>query len=354
MNQQPLEVLLAEATPFIDVRAPAEFATGTVPGAINLPLLTDDERHQVGITYKQQGTDAAVALGEALVSGTTKQQRIEGWAAAAATHPDSWLYCWRGGLRSRTACDWLADRGIHVPRVEGGFKALRNCCLNVLERAASTDAATPAAIPAIGKEWLVLAGRTGTGKTILLREQPDSIDLERLANHRGSAFGAQPCAQPAPVSFENSLAVAYLQLRSERVLLEDESRTIGRLALPASWHQRMQQAPLLVLERSLGERAAIIRQEYVDEPLAAGTPASDLHERYRGALDRIRKRLGGARHSEVAQALSRGFETGAHERWIEQLLSWYYDPMYDYQLEQKQDRIMARGDADEVRAYLAN
>jgi len=351
VNQRLLEALLAEATPFIDVRAPAEFATGSVPGAINRPLLTDDERHQVGITYKQQGTNAAVALGEALVSGATKQERIEGWVAAAAAHPDIWLYCWRGGLRSRTACEWLAAHGTDVPRVEGGFKALRNCCLTVLERAAATDAATPDA--ATKKEWLILAGRTGTGKTILLREHPDSIDLEALANHRGSAFGAQPCAQPTPVTFENSLAVAYLKLRSERVLLEDESRTIGRLALPASWHQRMQQAPLVVLERSLGERVAIIRQEYVDEPLAAGTPASDLHDRYRGALDRIRKRLGGARHSEVAQALSSGFETGAHERWIEQLLSWYYDPMYDYQLEQKQDRIVARGDADEVRAYLA-
>jgi tRNA 2-selenouridine synthase len=341
VNQRQLEGLLTDATPFLDVRAPAEYATGALPGAMNLPLLNDRERHEVGLTYKEQGGSAAQALGEALVSGAVKDERIESWVAAASRHEDLWLYCWRGGLRSQIAQRWLAERGFKVPRVAGGFKALRNCCLSVLERAPDE------------KSWLVLAGRTGSGKTILIRERSDSIDLEGLANHRGSAFGAQPCGQPSPVSFENSLAVAFLRLPSERVVLEDESRTIGRLALPASWHQRMQQAPLVVLEKTLAERAGNIRTEYVDEPLAAGTPAADLLTRYSAALERIRKRLGGARCSEVAQSLARGFETGEHERWIEQLLSWYYDPMYDYQLEQKQQRVVARGNAEEVRAYLA-
>jgi tRNA 2-selenouridine synthase len=341
VNQSELEGLLANATLFIDVRAPAEFATGTLPGATNLPLLNDEERHQVGLAHKEQGTESAVALGEALVSGTVKRERIDAWAAAAAAQPTTWLYCWRGGMRSQIAQGWLAERGVEVPRVAGGFKALRNCCLAVLERAAQE------------KDWLVLAGRTGSGKTILIREQRDSIDLEGFANHRGSAFGAQPCGQPAPVSFENSLAVAFLQLPSKRLLLEDESRTIGRLALPSAWHQRMQHAPVIVLERSMAERIDNIRREYVDEPLAAGTSASELHARYHTSLERIRKRLGGARYSEVAESLSMGFEVGEHERWIEQLLTWYYDPMYDYQLDQKLQRVVARGDENEVREFLS-
>jgi tRNA 2-selenouridine synthase len=342
VSRRELEGLLANGTPFIDVRAPAEFATGAVPGAINLPLLNDRERHQVGITHKEQGSASAVALGETLVSGAIKRQRIDAWAATATAQPDAWLYCWRGGMRSQIAQGWLAERGIEVPRVAGGFKALRNCCIDMLERAAQE------------KNWLILGGRTGSGKTVLIRERTDSIDLEGLANHRGSAFGAQPCGQPAPVDFENGLAVAFLQLPSQRLLLEDESRTIGRLALPAAWHQRMQNAPVVVLERPMAERVDNIRREYVDEPLTAGTPASELHARYLASLERIRKRLGGARYSEVETCLSMGFEAGEHEGWIERLLSWYYDPMYDYQLEQKLQRVVARGDEQAVRAFLSD
>ncbi len=341
MTQQQLESLLTNATPFIDVRAPTEFATGTLPGAMNLPLLNDRERHEVGSTHKHKGGAAAVKRGESLVSGAVKNERIESWLSAVAAHQHIWLYCWRGGLRSQLAQSWLAQRGHTVPRVGGGFKALRNWCLNVLERAPEE------------KNWLILAGRTGTGKTVLIRERSDSIDLEALAKHRGSAFGAQPCEQPTPISFENSLAVAFLQLQTERLLLEDESRTIGRLALPASWHDRMQRAPLVVLERSMVHRAENIRREYVDEPIAAGTPIAVLHRQYCAALDRIRKRLGGARHRDVARSLALGFETGEHEHWIEQLLVWYYDPMYDHQLAQKQMRVIARGSPDEVRDFLA-
>ncbi|MFP6815842.1 MAG: tRNA 2-selenouridine(34) synthase MnmH [Pseudomonadales bacterium] len=340
MSEQQLEALLAQGTPFIDVRAPAEFATGTMPRAINLPLLDDSERHQVGITYKQSGAPAAVALGEKLVSGAVKCERVESWRSTASAHQNTWLYCWRGGMRSEIAQRWLADIGCEVPRITGGFKALRHSCLAVLERAARE------------KDWLVLAGRTGSGKTVVIGELYDSIDLEGLANHRGSAFGAQSRGQPPQVSFENSLAVKFLQLPGERLVLEDESRSIGRLALPAAWHQRMQIAPLVVLERPLIERVDNIRREYVDEPLVAGTAPADLHDRYRAALDRIRKRLGGTRHREVAESLATGFETGDHEHWIELLLTWYYDPMYDYQLEQKQKRVIGRGGIDEVRDFL--
>ena len=336
------ESLLAAGVRFIDVRAPSEFARGAVPGAVNLPILNDHERHEVGSTYTHKGHEAAVELGHRLVSGHVKQDRISAWVTEVEAHPNPWIYCWRGGLRSQIAQEWLREAGHHVPRVDGGFKALRQCCLNALARA-------PEALP-----WVVLAGRTGSGKTLLIRERSDSIDLEAHANHRGSAFGGRSCTQPSPVSFENGLAVAFLGLGSERLIVEDESRTIGRLALPAAWHQRMQSAPVVVLGAELAERVENIRREYVDEPLAEGVAPADLHARYQGALERISRRLGGDRHRAVARSLAEDFESGRHHTWIEQLLRWYYDPMYDYQLGKKQDRIVMHGDRDAVRTFLDN
>lgn len=333
-HSMTLRDLLRDGTPFIDLRAPQEFARGAVPGAVNLPLLDDDERHQVGLCYRESGQAAAIALGHQLVSGTVKRGRIHAWLHFAASHPDAWLYCWRGGLRSQIAQQWLADSGVQLPRVPGGFKALRGECLVALEEA-----------PAC-RRWLVVGGRTGSGKTRLLERLPGAIDLEGHANHRGSAFGGRPGGQPAPVDFENALAVSYLRHEGALLVLEDESRTIGRLALPASWHEAMQRAALVILETPLEERVRNIREEYVDEPLSRGVQPTDLQQRLEESLARIRRRLGGQRHDEIRTALSEGFASSGHERWIELLLSWYYDPMYDYQLEQKRDRVVATGDAD--------
>ncbi len=327
-----LSQLLRSDTPFIDLRAPVEFAAGAVPGAVNLPLLSDDERHQIGVTYKREGNAAAVALGERLVSGPVRAERLAGWQAFLSAHPDAWIYCWRGGQRSQIVQDWLQDEGLRVERVPGGFKALRQHCLAVLERTAGD------------KRWVVLGGRTGSGKTELLKQSPLAIDLEGRANHRGSAFGGRDGGQPPPVSFENQLAVDALKHSSGVLLVEDESRTIGRLALPAAWHAAMGQAELLILEVPLAERVANIEAEYVTAPLREGTRPEVLKDRLRDALDRIRRRLGGARHAEVAGALDTAFTGGAHGEWIERLLRWYYDPMYDYQLERKGARVIARGD----------
>jgi tRNA 2-selenouridine synthase len=336
-----LDRLLANGGPFIDLRAPGEFLIGTVPGAVNLPLLNDEERHQVGLTYREAGQTAAIALGESLVAGPVKADRMAAWIEFIETHPETWIYCWRGGLRSRTVQDWLREAGVSVERVPGGFKALRHRCLALLESA--PDA----------KPWLVLGGRTGTGKTVVLNQAAGSIDLEGLANHRGSAFGAALSPQPTPVSFENALAVAWLNHAHRYLLLEDESRTIGRLALPPVWHAKMQEVPIVILESDLQSRAKHIAAEYVAEPLAAGMTEDALFRRLGDALDRIQRRLGGVRHKEVRRLLAEGFSNGSHEIWIERLLSWYDDPMYDYQLEKKADRVIFRGDADAVKAYLA-
>ena len=332
--------LLRDATPAIDVRSPGEFARGAVPGAVNLPLLTDVERAQVGTCYKANGREAAVALGHQLVSGSVRRERVARWRTFALAHDDAVLYCARGGLRSAIAQAWLAEDGVSRARVRGGFKALRQTCLAGLEQVRC-------------RRLLLVGGRTGTGKTQLLRRVPNSIDLERLANHRGSAFGGFPTPQPTPVDFENALAGTLLRLRQDApIVLEDEGRTIGRLVIPAPVFDAMRQASIVLLEAPEGERVENILREYV---LAADRP----QERLPAALARIERRLGGARYRQVAAQMAAAFAAGdpaqhpaPHREWIRALLKHYYDPMYDHQLAGKGERVVLRGDAAQVRAYL--
>jgi len=338
--------VLCERTPLIDLRAPAEFARGAFPYAVNLPLLDDAERAAVGTRYRERGQAAAIELGESLVAGATRAGRVEAWRRFVARHPSTHLYCWRGGLRSRIAQQWLAECGVEVPRIDGGYRALRRTCIEAIDAFA------------LSQRSIVIGGRTGSGKTALLKTFVGAVDLEALANHRGSAFGAMHTAQPAPIAFENTLGIELLRRPSGPVLLEDESRTIGRLAVPESLHGAMQRAPLIVLEVSRRERAAHIHDEYVAEPLRRGIAARELQQRFCAATDRIRRRLGGVRHLAVRRAIDAAFADAPsnrdrHIEWIELLLEWYYDPMYDYQLEGKRARIVERGDAATIRTYLA-
>jgi tRNA 2-selenouridine synthase len=341
--------VLRDRIPLIDLRAPTEFAQGAFPSAINLPLLTDSERAAIGTRYKAEGQQSAIDLGHALVSGATRTARIDAWRAFVEAHPSAMLYCWRGGLRSQIAQDWLREHGVAVPRVTGGYKALRRACITAIDEFSASA------------RLLVIGGRTGSGKTELLNTFAsafaNSIDLERLANHRGSAFGAAFDPQPTPIAFENALAIAMLRAPSDStVLIEDESRTIGRLALPDVLHAAIQAAPIAVLEVDRDERAARILREYVEAPLARGIAGDVLHARFADALDRIRRRLGGARHADARRSIADAFDSrapiDAHLVWIRQLLEWYYDPMYDHQLTKKQSRVVVSGDARTVREYL--
>lgn len=338
--------LLRQDIPLIDLRSPGEFAQGAFPAAVNLPLLTDGERHEIGTLYKRRGREAAIRHGHELVSGPTRTARIRAWTNFLRNHPNAWLCCWRGGLRSAIVQSWLREAGWAAPRVEGGYKALRRTCIETLDSLAQPAEADAA------KRWLMLSGRTGVGKTKVVQSLPQAVDLEGLARHRGSAFGGHEQGQPTPIAFENALAIKYLQHQGRTLIVEDESRNIGRLSLPEAWFAQMRQAAIVLLEAPMEARIEQIRKEYVNAPLAEGLAAAALHERLQASLDRIRKRLGGERHRQVGAALAAGFRDGGHEHWIGLLLAWYYDPMYDYQLQAKQPRVIFTGRRSEVAEFL--
>src|SRR5690606_25940385 len=200
--------ILAADTPLLDVRAPVEFAQGAMPSALNLPLMNDEERAAVGTCYKRHGPDAALKLGHQLVSGVTREQRIQAWRDACQRHPDGYLCCARGGQRSHITQQWLRETGIDYPLIPGGYKALRQAAIQATEQR-------------VQRPLILIGGCTGSGKTDLVRQHPDGIDLEGLARHRGSSFGRTLQAQLSQASFENALAV---KLRSEEHTSELQSR----------------------------------------------------------------------------------------------------------------------------------
>jgi len=347
--------LFLRDTPLLDTRAPLEFAHGAFPTATNLPLMNDEERAAVGTRYKQKGQQAAIALGHELVAGELREARIESWKRFAEAHPAGYLYCFRGGLRSQLVQQWLAEHGVAYPRVAGGYKAMRRFLIDTLEE---RSASAPV---------MLVAGATGTGKTLLIRDLPRSIDLEGLAHHRGSAFGRFLDAQPTQIDFENALAIALLRLTQQPgpVFLEDEGHLIGRVALPATLRERMARAPLLVLEYPLEDRIGVVVDDYIVDlgrrfADRFGDEGAALHRaRLLEDLGRTRKRLGGARHAEVAALMEAAFDeqarsgrVDAHRAWIRRLLQDYYDPMYAYQLSRREGDRLCVGRREEISAYV--
>jgi tRNA 2-selenouridine synthase len=335
--------LIRDQIPLIDVRAPIEFNQGHMPNSINLPMLTDEERHRIGIVYKQQGDEAAVRVGHKLVSGTVKAERIAGWLKACEDNPTTQIMCWRGGQRSTLAQAWLEEAGAPQEKVAGGFKALRQVCIDVLNNPK--------------KNWWLLSGRTGSAKTVIINGLANSIDLEGHANHRGSAFGRRLTPQPTPITFENALATDYLNHKFTDLVLEDESRTIGSVGLPQVWSEHMQRADIALVEVALTERIAHIEKEYVTDAVieaeSMGIVTEQIQQNYLAALQRIKRRLGGLRLSEMEKRLNQAFNgQGSHESWISYLLTEYYDPMYDFQLSKKEDRIAFRGAREEALEFL--
>lgn len=352
------EKIVIDKIPLIDVRAPIEFEKGAFINAVNLPLMNDEERHLVGICYKEKGNEQAVKLGYELVSGDRRAARVSAWKTHIENNPDTMIYCFRGGQRSQISQDWIKEAtGNQVLRLEGGYKAFRNYLMEQLEPAAQTS-------PPI-----LLGGCTGSGKTILLQQIKNAIDLEGLANHRGSSFGRQITPQPTPINFENNLAYALITHRHKgykNLVLEDEGRNVGARFLPKPLAAHFNSGNLVVLKVPLEERIEITMEEYVCESqenyskvYTDGTALSQWAHYIRESVMRIKKRFGEESCKEIIavfeQAYDEQLKSGSldkHRDWIEIMLRDYYDPMYNYQLQKTTHEIIFEGNTNEVLEFL--
>ncbi len=293
---------LAKESSVIDVRSPAEFKKGHIPGATNLPLFEDNERAIIGTLYKNQGKTEAIQKGLELVA--PKMTAFTDQALALARNRKILVHCWRGGMRSNSVA-WLFETlDLEVLVLDGGYKGYRQ---HIREEIIKNH------------NLLVLGGLTGTGKTQLLQGLEKAgepiIDLERLANHRGSVFGgAGQAPQPSGEQFENDL---FEQIANQPtgifLWVEDESKRIGALYQPEPFYQKLRSATLVFVELSDEERQNILVQEY------STLPIQELKE----AIIRISKRLGGL----VTQQALLALEDGAYQKVASMLLP-YYDKLY--------------------------
>ncbi|NUM88750.1 MAG: tRNA 2-selenouridine(34) synthase MnmH [Bdellovibrionales bacterium] len=335
-----VERIRAGAAPLFDVRAPAEFWEGHMPESVSSPLLYNDERHLVGIRYKEQGQEAAIALGHMLVD-PLRWKRVDQWKKQFAPATPV-ITCFRGGLRSATAQRWLREEGVSAPRLAGGYKALRRLVTETFHEP---------------HQGFLLSGLTGAGKTEFLNGLPGAIDLEGLARHRGSAFGGWlRVPQPSQATFENSLGYALLRKREEPLVVESESRLIGRVVIPDPFYASMSRMPRVILDLPQEERARRLTEEYVLTPLNS-FPQDEVQSWILGALARIRDRLGGMNHGQLDAAVRAAFSRPTpsaeeHVAWVQRLLELYYDPLYRHSLERNESPVIFSGSAKDLMKWF--
>ncbi len=284
----------------LDVRSPKEFSSGHVPFAQSMPLFSDEERAHVGTVYKQVGKDAAVLEGLRYV-GPKLAQFVE-TARKIAEGRSLFVYCFRGGMRSQSMVWLLRQAGLEAHCIKGGYKSFRKWAMRHFEAPWSLS---------------VIGGYTGSGKTELLQQvafQKQTLDLEKLARHRGSAFGHTDL-QPTQETFENHMAVQLAAFDPQKlILVEDESRLIGTCCIPHPFFLQMQAAPLFFIETEKRKRIERIVAEYS----VLGQESLLL------ALNKLKKRLGLEKVKLIAAAIARQDYSAA----VNDLLH-YYDRAYE-------------------------
>jgi tRNA 2-selenouridine synthase len=300
---------LAAFDEIIDVRSPGEFAEDHIPGAINLPVLSDAERERVGTLYKQVSSFEAKKIGAALVARNIAQH-LDTWFADKPKSYRPLVYCWRGGSRSGSLTHILQKVGFAAMQLDGGYKAYRRHVVAELTR-----------LPALFS-YRVVSGPTGSGKSRLLlalaREGAQVLDLEVLAAHRGSLLGALPGqAQPSQKSFESAIWSALNGFDPARpVFVESESKKIGALRVPAALITAMHASPCLRLDVPLAARVQLLTEDYAHFLLDPETINRQL-----GFLTALR----GSETIAGWQALA------TRQAWSELvgvLLEQHYDPAY--------------------------
>lgn len=299
----------ARSLPVIDVRSPKEFSHGHIPGAVNIPLFSDEERAAVGTLYKQTGREQAIELGYKFVN--PKLDLFVNESKKAARGNEVLVHCWRGGMRSASFAQLLNERGLRASTLVKGYKAYRNHVLDYFTRPV---------------RLLVLGGETGSGKTEILKQLAQMgeqvIDLEKLANHKGSSFGALgEKEQPTVEQFENDLYTEWERLdHSRHVWVEDEAKSIGRVYLPNALWEKMKTAPIIRIRVPKEERVKKLVSDY------GGFSRNDLE----AAIRRIEKRLGNEAFNASLEALQQN-----NLALVAGLTLHYYDKAYNHNHEKR-------------------
>ena len=315
---------LSVTIPVVDVRSPSEYNMGHIPGAVNIPLFDDKEREAVGTKYKKEGRLPAILEGLKHI-GPVLKSKLEK-ALKIAKEGKLLVHCWRGGMRSE-AMAWLFSMGdIEVCLLEGGYKSYRHYVMESLS---------------VKRKMIVLGGMTGSSKTHILGylnfHGEQVLDLERLANHKGSAFGALgQLPQPTTEQFANNLFTEWKQLKNELPFwVEDESRNIGSVFMPDTFYMNMQDTVAIVLVMDINTRLPRLLEEY----------SSYSQELLKASVLKISKRLGGDKTRDAINAV----EAGDFARAIEIVL-FYYDKAYLFGLNKKKDKniIYVNTDTDDV------
>jgi tRNA 2-selenouridine synthase len=301
---------LSKNHPVLDVRSPGEYRHAHIPEAYSLPLFTDEERKVVGTAYKQESREKAIKIGlsyfgNKMVSMVEEVEKLitDQNQANSANSKSVLVHCWRGGMRSAGVA-WLLDLyGFTVYTLSGGYKAYRNWVLKQFENTYNI---------------CVLGGYTGSGKTQLLQQLSTQgetiIDLEKLAGHKGSAFGnLEKGTQPGQEMFENELAKALAATDTGTIWVEDESQRIGLVNIPGHFMQTLRESKLLFIDIPFEDRLQYILAEY----------GNSSHESLEAAITRIKKRLGGLNTKNAIEYLK---ENNLRECF--RILLAYYDKLY--------------------------
>lgn len=298
----------------VDVRSPKEFADATIPGSINIPLFNNEERAAVGTLYKQQGPEAAKEKGLALFSA-----KLPEFIAQFRSFTDPIVvYCWRGGMRSKTAATVLNLMDTPVSRLDGGIRSYRRWVASTLEE-------QHVALP----KMYVLNGYTGSGKTILLKRLQEHgypiLDLEGMANHRGSAFGQVGLEPNNQKKFDSLLVQALKRYEhASFIFLEGESKRIGKVSLPDFLYDKKENGKQLFIDLPMEKRVQNILNEY--DP--------DAHrDNIMEAFLIIKKRI----HTPIAKEIEDDLLQGKFDSATKLLLEYYYDPRYEHTLRNYSD-----------------